>query len=380
MRLQNDPPLHLTYCLNIHPGETWAENFEAVRTHALAVKRLVSADRPFGLGLRLSNAASGQLAGERALSEFKAFLDANGLYVFTVNAFPYGAFHGTTVKQDVYRPDWRVRERVDYTNRVADILAALLPEGVTGSISTVPLCYRKRPDALDAIVRNLTDCALRLAEIRARTGKTIVLALEPEPDCTIENTDETVAFFTGALSEAGPRDAVRRHVGVCVDVCHLAVEFENPAQSIDRLSEAGINIAKVQLSSALRCNGTPAAIERLHVFCEPVYLHQVKVRRADGSLLSYDDLEDALRRHEPAEGDEWRVHFHVPLYLAEYGELRSTNALYTPELARLLLSGVTGHLEIETYTFDVLPEAVREADVTRNIVREFEWVISYLGC
>ena len=142
MRIRRDPPLHLTYCLNVHPGETWAENFAAVREKALRVKALVGRPGPFGLGLRLGGIAARTLSAPAAIAEFRAFCDASELYVFTVNGFPYGRFHGTSVKENVYRPDWRQPERLAYTNQLTDILAALLPEGVRGSISTLPGSYK----------------------------------------------------------------------------------------------------------------------------------------------------------------------------------------------------------------------------------------------
>ena len=402
MRLPNAENVHLTYCLNIHRGETWEENFAAVRDKALAVKKLVCPGKPFGLGMRLSNAASLQLAEPKALADFRAFLDANGLYVFTINGFPYGGFHDGIVKDNVYRPDWSDPKRLAYTNRLADILAALLPEGASGSISTVPLSYKKWFEGLSlfqlsrktaaSLWDNVADCAWHLAEIRRRTGKHIALALEPEPDCLIETTEEAEllrAFLrscAGVLQGKRPvspeiaLDIMLRHVGVCVDLCHLSVEFEDPAASIAQLAKAGVVIPKVQISAALALTPTRTARRKLAEFADPVYLHQVKVRKANGEIVSYADLDQApeVRTADGPPGEEWRVHFHVPLYFSEYGELRSTRALYTPALAKLLTSGVTPHLEIETYTFDVLPPAARESDVVRSIAREFEWVLDWL--
>lgn len=385
MKLQDDPALHLTYCLNIHPGETWGENFAAIRDKALAVKGRVAPDEPFGLGLRLSWHAAQTLSRKEVLADLRRFLDENGLYVFTLNGFPYGEFHGLAVKENVYRPDWSDPRRLAYTNLLADILAELLGEGVTGSISTVPLSYKAWVGGehdVEVMVSRLAESVSHLAELRRRTGKDIALALEPEPDCLLETTAEAVAFFAGALAEFGAPaagdEALRHHLGLCVDVCHLAVEFEDPKTSIERLVRSNIAIPKVQLSSALACTPSPAARQRLREFCDPVYLHQVKVKTGRGEIVSCDDLSDALAERIEGGDEEWRVHFHVPLYFAEYGELKSTSALYTPELARLLKSGVTQHLEIETYTFDVLPEAAREPDIVRSIAREYEWVLGYL--
>jgi sugar phosphate isomerase/epimerase len=335
--------LHLTYCLNVHPGESWAENFAAIRQHALRVKAKVSPRQPFGLGLRLSNAATRTLVKPVQLAKFREFLAEHDLYVFTVNGFPYGTFHGRPVKERVYRPDWRTDERVAYTNRIADILAALLPDGVAGSISTVPGSYKpwitgKRD--VQAMVRNLNRCAEHLARLRERTGKLITLGLEPEPDCFLETTEEVVRFFE--MLPAG------EHLGICFDTCHLAVQFEDLRTSLRRLKAAGVLISKVQISAALATNDA----KRLNRFQDDVYLHQT-------------------RWH----GKEIRSHFHVPLYWKGTGVLRSTADQLTPaffaDAAKLCR-----HFEIETYTFNVLPAALRRGGVDASIAREFAFVRS----
>jgi sugar phosphate isomerase/epimerase len=209
---------HLTYCTNIHAGESWAEVRANLERHVVAVKALVAPHEPFGVGLRLSARAARELAPQ--LTELRRFLDSHDLYVFTINGFPYGAFHGTPVKADVYRPDWLEEERVTYTNLLADTLAALLPDGVTGTISTVPGCFRSRGPAGEVIARNLMRCGDHLAMTHERTGKHIMLALEPEPCCALETIDETIRFFTAFVPD-------RRHLSLCLDACHAAVEFED---------------------------------------------------------------------------------------------------------------------------------------------------------
>jgi len=370
-----DPPVHLTYCLNVHPGESWAENLDAIRRYAVGVRDRVACDGPFGLGLRLSARAADELHHPNALAEFRAFLDGEGLYVFTINGFPYGQFHAASVKEDVYRPDWRSPARRDYTVRLALLLAELLPEGVAGSISTVPLSYKPWIQSevdLTRAIDMLSGAAELLADIRQRTGKDIRLALEPEPDCYLESTSEAVAFFTGRLRDRVDEGA-RRQIGLCFDTAHLAVGFEDPAESIARLAEAGGPIAKIHLSAALRLTLTPEALARLESFAEGVYLHQVKARRTDGTIHSFADLPEALAAKSD-DWDEWRVHFHVPLFFATDGLLSSTADLLTGDFADALAAGATDHLEIETYTFDVLPADLRADDVTESIAREYQWV------
>ena len=379
MKIQDQPPLRLTYCLNVHRGEAWEDCLAGIRHYALKVRDRVGAGGAFGLGLRLGRLAAQQLAQPLAREAFKEFLRRENLYVFTVNAFPYGQFHQTAVKENVYSPDWRTAERRDFTNTVADILADLLPEGVSGSISTVPGSYKawiKTEADLAAMCGNLAESLAHLAEIHRRTGKDICLALEPEPDCYVETTEEVIAFLTGPMARAA-RPAALRRLGVCFDTSHMAVEFEDLPWSLDQLVAGGIPIGKIHLSSALRLTPTAENLRRLEAFCDPVYLHQVKARLGHGGIVSFADLPEALERI-PAMPDvrEVRVHFHVPLYFQSHAGLEATSSLLTGQFARLVRRGVCGHLEIETYTFDVLPPELKTADITESIAREFEWVLA----
>ena len=404
VKLRDCPPLHLTYCLNVHPGERWEENFAAIRRKAMKVRDLVAPGRPrapgFGLGLRLSREAAGELSDRVRLDEFRAFLKDNGLYVFTINGFPYGRFHGAAVKEGVYSPDWRTVERRDYTCRLADILVQLLPEGVTGSISTVPGSYKawmKSAEDVRCVAEMLAETAAHLHHLFATTGRKVALALEPEPDCFIESIREAVDFLTGlagqhakkhlrrnvaAFSESQVREIWRQTVGVCLDTAHAAVEFEDPAECLLQLESAGVRVFKVQLSSALSVLATADSLAKLRQFCDPVYLHQVKARGADGAIVSYSDLPEALKQGAGAieRGEEWRIHFHVPLFFTGRGGLQSTSSTLTGRFADMLRAGATEHLEIETYTFDVLPDFLRAADVTESIAREYRWVLEdFLG-
>mgnify|MGYP001277091763 CR=1 len=396
---------HLTYCTNIHPGETWPELREVLRRHLPAVKAQVAPDRPFGVGLRLAAAAAEALRAPDANGELRDLLAANDLYLFTINGFPYGPFHGVRVKEGVYLPDWLDEERLRYTDLLADLLAALLPAdpAVEGSISTVPGAF-KPAAASAAAVERMAEAMLRhaahLAGLRERTGRSIALALEPEPCCFLETVEETVAFFEGhlfgraaidrlaalaGLSRGAAEEALRRHLGVCYDACHAAVEFEDAGASLDRLRGAGIRIAKLQISAGLRIpRMTAAAAERLRPFAEGVYLHQV-VERSPAGLTRHLDLPEALERFRAAPADrtpagrEWRVHFHVPIFLDDLGAFSSTQFFLREILARHRAAPVSPHLEVETYTWDVLPESYRGEPVDMAIARELNWVRSQLA-
>ncbi|MEA3188705.1 MAG: hypothetical protein QOD99_2535 [Chthoniobacter sp.] len=387
MLISAAPETHLTYCLNVHHGESWGENFAAIQTHALEVRDRVAPGKRFGLGLRLSELAARELASTKVRGEFKGFLESENLYVFTINGFPFGRFHGGRVKEQVYAPDWRSGERRNYTNLLADILADLLPPGIEGSISTVPGSFKPwiaTDDDVRAMVRNLAQCAGHLAELEKKTGKTIHLGLEPEPSCFLETTDETVEFFGGPLRKLGAPFAgveiLNRHLGVCFDTCHVAMQFEDPVESLRRFEAAQIRISKVQLSAALRAPGVAASWAALEPFCEPVYLHQTKARsRSAATLHSWVDLPEALQELPRLEVEEARVHFHVPLFCKEFGALHSTAPLLSPEFFRLIADGRGPHWEIETYTFDVLPPELRSGGVEQSIAREFDWVQARAG-
>ncbi len=385
---------HLTYCTNIHAGEPFDEVLASLALHLPAIKAPVAGGLPFGVGLRLGHAAAQSLQTPAALARLKDFLTAGGYYVFTLNGFPYGAFHGRAVKEDAYQPDWSDPRRLTYTNQLADILSALLPAGQQGSVSTVPCTFKPwAPGRMDAITEQLIRHVAHLVGIAAKTGQTIALALEPEPFCHLETIAETVAFFNQRLfdrkgvaalaaltSLALPQAeaAMRRHIGVCYDVCHAAVEFEDPAQSIAQLRGNGILIAKLQLSSALRVASFNAQSARqLAAFAEPVYLHQV-VQRSHGVLQRFADLPQALAAADGAAGAEWRIHFHVPIFLEQMLHFDTTQSFLSSILAMHRAEPISQHLEVETYTWDVLPPVYRDRDLSTAIARELNWVKAQL--
>ena len=397
MRLPSHRDVHLTYCTNIHPADGWEAVFSSLARYGPALKARFSPDEPFGLGLRLSARDARELLQGQRLDAFRKFLEEEGLYVALINGFPYGPFHGTAVKASVYAPDWREDARVDYTRDLITILGGILPPAVDGGISTAPLSYKPWLPAADAdgwnvITRNVVRVAEMLVRLRDEHGTRIHLDIEPEPDCSIENTGETLEFFgtrllpRGApllaaalgIGEDSAREQLLEHIRICFDCCHFAVEFEGAAEALDRIRGAGIKIGRIQLSSALDVS-VPAdaaqaqlVTERLRPFADTTYLHQV-VERRNGELRHYRDLPDALARGADRSARHWRIHFHVPLFTESYGQLGSTQG-YVAEVLRHMLRSGARHLEIETYTWDVLPAALK-LDLLDSIAREYEWVI-----
>ena len=316
------------------------------------------------------------------------------MYVFTVNAFPYGPFKGQAVMEQVYEPDWSTEARVAYTCQVADILADITPPVVAPSIQTAPLALRSnvRGDAdIEGITTNLLRVVAHLIGLEERSGRRVKLALEPEPFCLLETTEETIEYFrrhvwspkgiqtlcglTGLpVSEAVGR--VRRHLGVVFDICHQSVAFEHIPTSLRLLGEAGVPIYKLQAAAALRVRDvTPGAVAALDAFTDTIYLSQTTESR-DGRLTKILTLADAIRRWhaDPAGRREWRTHFHVPIFLHDLGEFGTTRSDIDDAVAVHAMTPLSDHLEVETYTWDVLPAHLKSGDITDYVARELEWL------
>ena len=395
----------IPYCLNIHPGESLAETRAAIERYALAVKARVAPDAPYPLGLRLAASAAEELADPAALEAFRDLLARHDLFVTGINGFPYGAFHQTAVKTAVYQPDWTTPERLGYTSRLAAILAELLPEGQTGNLSTVPLGYnwRRAEDGgrraedeerrATMFVRQIAVMAEFLHLLHREKGREIVLALEPEPDCLLETTDEAIAWFEDELLHEGVRwlsrngrrtrdeaeALLRNYVGLCLDTCHFAVAFEEPLTALIRFESACIRVARIQVSAAVRTSVSEVALQRLAAFIDPVYLHQTKIRQPRGQIVSLPDLTaETLARARDFAGCELRTHFHVPLFYEGDAVLGSTHTDLTPGFFEHAKRGQYP-LEIETYTFDVLPAEIRPSDVVESLVREHAWLQARVG-
>jgi sugar phosphate isomerase/epimerase len=388
---------HLTYCLNVHPGGTLAEAETAIFEHAPKVfaefARLTGVKGSHGLGAWFPAQAIAEFwdkadpvkAGRKLDKLIRRLRDA-GLYVFTLNGFPYGRFHGTRVKEKVYRPAWGEPERFGYTLQLAMALARLLPQGVRGSISTLPITFKPWADetAVARAVRSLALVARTgLCDLPAMLGGEVVLALEPEPGCYLERTDDVIRFFSERLLPQGcdvlgrelgaptteVEDALRRHIGVCLDTVHTGVMGEDPKEALRKYAAAGIRVAKVQLGAALRVQvGSDGPPPALRAFQDEVYLHQTVVATPDGRELHFSDLPEALGATPPPQG-EWRVHFHVPLAWPGEGAIGTTAGQVDGAFLAAALAAGCEHFESEIYTLDVFPAArdSREAILAQDL-------------
>lgn len=396
---------HLSYCTNIHAGESWTAHFTALKQNFGGIKSRISPGAPMGIGLRLSNIASEQLTEKEELNKFKKWLQENDAYVFTMNGFPYGGFHNTVVKDQVHAPDWTTKDRVDYTRRLFNILVELLPENMDGGISTSPLSYRywfnsaeAFGEAKDTATQNILDIAILLVDIASATGKTLHLDIEPEPDGILESGPEFIDWYINDLLPAGRKrlaslysvsadeaeKLVKTHIQLCYDVCHFAVGYEPHQEIIDQLNHEGIRIGKFQISAALKALMADHADQRSKVkeaftsFNETTYLHQVVARKKDGEFVRYPDLPKALEDAENPLVNEWRAHFHVPIFEKDFGLLQSTQSDIAEVLEIQKKHARTNHLEIETYTWEVLPENLK-LPIQDSIIRELEWVAKQLS-
>lgn len=385
MRLNHD--IHLGYCTNIHRGETWEETWNGLKNYTLRVKDRVSGGKPYGIGLRLSEQAARELSAPGKIDEFRKWLDANGCYVFTINGFPYGSFHGTRVKEQVFKPDWSTNDRLVYTNLLFDILAQLLPPGVSGSVSTLPGSHKTfnvGSEELSAIFTHLRLCREHIEKVSTASGHDLHLGLEPEPLGLFETSGETLKFF-GLYLDRNPQDRdFFKFIGLNYDTCHLAIEFEDAKKALDRITGAGIRLSKLHFSSALKLKPTAENIAKLHAFDEPVYFHQVIASYGtDEPVRRFKDLPDALQfaQTNPNElGEEWRVHFHIPIHAQPGSGFDSTRDHLIGAMDWLATNPKKcQHIEMETYTWEVLPSEMRSGDVVDQLVKEYEWTLGEMS-
>lgn len=372
------------YCTNVHAGRTLDETIANLRQHAAGVRAQVAPTGTMGVGLWLSNSAAVQMLDEQRVQEFADFLAAHGLTPYTLNGFPYGDFHSDTVRHDVYLPNWGQRARTDYTLRLIEILDRLLPEGVEGSISTVPIAWGQPPlgeESFAAAADQLAEVAAALEQREHATGRLIYLCIEPEPGCALQRSRDIVQFFEHYLL-AHDDDRIRRYLRVCHDICHAAVMFEPQREVLQQYRSAGILVGKLQVSSAveldldqLDAGAREQALSQLAQFAEHRYLHQTVVRTSAGEQF-FEDLPAALAsitNRLEAQG-RWHVHFHVPIYLKRFGAIDTSQQDIVECLALAAEIPELRHLEVETYAWNVLPAALQHRQLADGIAAEMRWL------
>jgi hypothetical protein len=386
---------HLTYSTLVHPADNWEQLYHSLVTYLPKVKARIAGNKSFGVCIRLSASSAQTLAhGAAERDKLKKFLADNDMYIYTANAFVYGHFKGAAVKEQVYEPDWRSEERTQYTINVADVLADVCPPGTAPSIQTAPLGFKARvtgPDVVASYTENVLRVVAHLIALEATTGRTVQLALEPEPFCFLETTDETVAYFkdhifTGQAAErlaklahipvAEAIGALRRHLGIVYDICHQAVEYEDITASLQKLVDAGVPIFKLQEAAALYVpEVTQGAVDTLKRYAKTIYLTQTLEKR-NGKLNRYLNVDDAIAAFakDPGGPREWRTHIHVPVFLDDLGQFRTTRFAIEDALRFHKKEPLSRHLEVETYTWDMLPDSLKTGDIVDYVCRELDWV------
>lgn len=402
----------------MHPGESLLDVLDHIQLYTAEVASNFRDHGPFGVGLRISDEASKELMDPLKLQMLSRVLQNNHLYAFSINGFPAGRFSGPGVKENVYIPDWTDPDRLEYSKRLGRILAALIPDDAGfGSISTLPGGFKPwivEESRVQLIARNMLDCAIDYDRIFVETGKEIVLSIEPEPYCFLETVDEVLTFFRRDLfSKASVRYVqeqtgktsmeakalIRKHLGLCFDTCHSAIEFEQPEEALSAICENQIRIGKIQLSSALELNPYRFILtdqqSLIDEFRDEVYLHQVVENRGN-HLVRYRDLDEAIdswkdrmarkdsnyvenQTNSPGDSETvWRVHYHLPLFFSGQNNLRTTGPLVDRTIRWMVQSYSSRsdfpfpHFEVETYTWNVLPDHLKSPTIQHDIVRELK--------
>jgi hypothetical protein len=390
---------HLTYSTLVHPADDWDQLWKSVNTYLPQVKARMAPNQKFGVCLRTSAPSAAALSADPAKrADLKQFFADNDLYLYTANAFVYGVFKKQIIKEDVYEPDWRTEDRVEYTMQVASLLAHLAPDGIEPSIQSAPLGFKPRvtgEDVVEAYTTNVIRVVAHLVKLHKETGKVVTLGLEPEPRCFLETTDETIAYFTKTLfsgetakrlakatglNEADAATAMRRHMGVVFDIGHQAVGFEHIPTSLQKLVDNDVQIVKLQEAASMYMPGvTQKTVDALQAFAKTIYLSQT-CQKKDGKTTWFMNLEDAFEDWYKNPGPrDWRTHFHVPVFLDDLGAFGTTRYALEEALAFHKKTPLSAHLEIETYTWDVLPDHLKTGDIVEYVCREMDWVKGQLA-
>jgi hypothetical protein len=386
---------HLTYSTLVHQTDNWDQLWKSVNTYLPAVKARVAPHEKFGVCLRTSAPSAELLSAEPGkVADLKQFFADNDLYLYTANAFVYGVFKKQVIKEDVYEPDWATPERREYTKKVANLLAELAPEGINPSIQSAPLGFKPKvtgDDVVQAYTSNVIDVVAHLVELKKRTGKTVTLGLEPEPRCYLETTDETITYFKNhlfsgetakrlakktGLNEADAAQAMRDYMGVVFDIGHQSVGYEDIPASLQKLVDSGVQIVKLQEAASMYIPDVQQkTVDALQTFAKTIYLSQT-CQKKDGKMTWFLNLEDAFEDWYKNPGPrEWRTHFHVPVFLNDLGGAFGTTRFALEQaLAFHKKTPLSTHLEIETYTWDVLPDHLKTGDIVEYVTRELDWV------
>ena len=395
----SNTPVRTGYCTNVHAGRDLQTVLETRNRFAVPVRQKLQAQsnsasesRSLGLGLWFSEISAREALQPSSLDKLKDFLSSQSLAVFTLNGFPQGDFHEPVVKHRVYLPTWYAPSRLEYTWNLVQLLHELLPPGEIGTISTLPIAWGTpslSAEQTEQVCRQWGELANRLHALYEQTGRLIQIAIEPEPGCVFTDSPSFRSFylesFLPSLPSEKEREIARRHITLCHDICHAAVMLEDQSTELAKTFEAGIQVGKVQVSSAIDIpwrsmdpSRREQAWRQLSGFAEDRYLHQTNVQQGDKTTL-HEDLPQLLKEQSTAPNDSnWRIHFHVPIFQPTFGALGSTQSeiercldVLLPQAGREAFP--SGHFEVETYAWTVLPEEYRQGALSDGIAKEMAW-------
>jgi len=430
--------IELSYSTNVHPAESLDDQLRMLGAQVAPVMSQALGAQPwYAVNLRVGQRQAdeilchGPLPSDSALSDavlaappsenchkLLSTLAAHKLRVASINGFPILDFHAPRVKEQVYSPPWTDGGRALYTLKIAKVFSHLMSDRSTAAVSVPTGTFKGYSDGEEIRMQCahfITECAKELLRLERLTGKTVKLGLEPEPYTTAESMDEFCAYFKHCIllqarskwplqlgiSTQKAEELARKFITVNLDLCHAAVEFEDPIEDLKRLRAEGISVTGIHVSAALKLPEpakNKAALDALLALNEPRYLHQVVGRLRTGLLAHFEDLPDLERlRTRPrgaqlADFDEIRCHFHVPLFAEWPGPLASTRDSAAPAARFAVKEGITDNLIVETYTWDVLSSLASKGvdaakgmlgsgrvDVTEGLVKELKWVLETLS-
>jgi hypothetical protein len=382
----------LSYCTNIHFGESWEEVFYILKFHSRKLRNAFLKMDQFGIGLRLSNSSIINLSKSSFFFDFLFWLKINNFYIKSVNGFPYSFFGSNYIKDNVYLPDWSNFKRYIYSRRIIILFSNFLNKNNFGGISTLPLSYKyffcnySYNNLYIKSIKYLYSLLILLNDIYVNNKIFIHLDIEPEPDCVVSNTLDYINFFKKWLLDRIILYFLKKKIHmfilnyfrICFDICHSSVEFESICQSFNSIFLFNIKFGKFQISSSLKID--KMNFYNSYVFSylpETPYIHQVYGKTFYDNIITYKDISLAHILLYKKKIVEYRIHYHVPIFFDKYEIFESTQQ-YIIEFFKLLKKRNAFYIfEIETYTFDILP-CYLKLNILYSLKREYDWVIKNL--
>jgi len=376
---------YFSYCMNNHPASNYQELKSNLTQFARPIKEAVKEYGEMSIELHLNDIVANETLN--SCDDLINHLKELNLLVTSINNFPLIDFHQPIVKEKVYLPNWAHSERLESTKTCAQILANIVlaqPESksIQVPISTLAGCYQYHDYDSDQMLENFLSMADFLIQLNQDNNIHLTLALEPEPQTTLDTKESIIKFFKKDLkikAEQTKRnyDQILKVIGLNFDTCHSSVIFEKPKDVVEELLNQNIPIFKFHITSAPKfCSPiTKDKIEALKKLNEPKYLHQTYTK-IKNKIIAYQDL-NLLVDSNIMDVDEIRTHFHTPLYLTDFGPAKTTNNEVEELLQFLKTIPNTYNFVTETYTWPQHLDAIEAEnfDIKKGIQDEVSWLM-----